>query len=173
MHPLRINCGSGQRPFDQAHGWANVDIQERWKPDYVADWRSMPFEDGSAEMIVAHHVLEHCGCGEADDALKECHRILRPGGSLLVFVPDLRKLAQRWLTRQLDTQLYLTQLYGAYMGDESDRHRWGFDRIRLEITLLEAVEPGVWKDVGDFDWREIPGADLARDWWVLAIEAVK
>jgi ubiquinone/menaquinone biosynthesis C-methylase UbiE len=138
--PLMINAGSGQRPFDQAHGWINVDIQERWNPDVVADWRSMPmFEDGSAEIIVAHHILEHCGCGEANEGIKECWRILEPGGSFLVLVPDLRKLAQRWLTRQLDTQLYLTQLYGAYMGDDADRHAWGFDAQHLGSTLERAA----------------------------------
>src|SRR6185369_1603612 len=57
---LRLNCGSGQRPFGTTGdgAWINIDIQKRWNPDVVADIRSMPmFEDNSAEYIVLHHVM--------------------------------------------------------------------------------------------------------------------
>src|SRR3990167_3044244 len=122
---LRINLGSGQRPFGE--GWTNVDTQARWNPDVVADGASMPmFADASAELIVLHHVLEHFGCGEADAMLRECYRILAPGGSLLVFVPDMYELVRGWNQGKIDTQVFLTNVYGAYMGDEADRHKWGF-----------------------------------------------
>ncbi len=47
-------------------------------------------EDGSRDSVVMVNVLEHI----ADDAeaLRECHRILRPGGHLLIFVPALGML---------------------------------------------------------------------------------
>jgi predicted SAM-dependent methyltransferase len=147
-----------------------VDIQDRWEPDICADFtKGLDLEDGCADIAVLHHVLEHFGCGEAESGLEECYRVLRPGGSLLVFVPDLRRLAQRWMAGMLDTQLFLTQLYGAYMGDEADRHKWGFDREHLLRELM--VRP--WRQVKGFDWRTIEGADLARDWYILAMEAVK
>lgn len=166
---LLLNVGSGQRPFKKP--WINVDVQDRWIPDVVADGSSMPmFEDNSADMVVLHHVLEHSGCGESDSMLKECHRVLKPKGSLLIFVPDLRALAQRWITHQMSDQVYFTNLYGAYMGDEADRHRWGFSRDSLRSTLW-AMER--WSEVLDFNWRKIEGADIARDFWILGVEAIK
>lgn len=168
MSRLLLNCGSGQRPF--AKPWINIDAQERWNPDLVADCASLPYADGSCEMIVLHHVLEHFGCGEGQGLIREAWRLLEPGGSLLVFVPDMRALAQRWLMGLLDTQVYMTNVYGAFMGDIHDRHRWGNDFMSLFEELNTTCK---WRGVRGFDWRPITGASLAKDWWVLAMEAVR
>ena len=166
---LRINCGSGQRPF--AKPFINVDVQAKWNPDVVADGAHMPmFEDGSADVIVLHQTLEHYGCNEGNAMIQECHRILCAGGSLIVSVPDMRELAKAWLRGQMTDQLYFTSVYGAFMGDEADRHRWGWDRAGL-LDYLRGV--AIWTDVKPFDWREIPGASIARDWWINCAEAIK
>ncbi len=163
----RYNLCSGQRPFGKP--FINIDVQEKWNPDIVADCSDLSMIGSeTSDMIVIHHGLEHFGCGEADAMLKECYRMLAPGGSLLVFVPNMRALAQRWLARQIDDQIYFTNLYGAYMGDDADRHRWGFSDVSLWDTLGSS-----WAKIKPFDWREIPGADIARDWWILGMEAVK
>jgi len=164
---LWINRGSGQRPFQKP--WINVDAQERWQPDLVADGADLPYEASSAELVVDHHIWEHEGCGGALALQQEAFRVLRPGGRLLVFVPDLRALGQNWLLGKLDTQVYMTNLYGAYMGDEHDRHRWGY----VAETLRQELEHLQWREIKPFDWRPIVGTNLARDWWVLAIEAVR
>ena len=65
----------------------------------------------------------------------------------------------------------MVNMYGAYQGEESDRHAWGFSREGLRDYLQRTI-PGEGQ-VFDFDWREIPGADIAFDWWVLGLEAVK
>ncbi len=169
---LKINCGSGQRPF-LTGGWINIDKVAHPgmpAPDVLCDGAEMPFPANSASVIVLHQVLEHFGCGEAVGLVKKCHEVLHPGGSLLVFVPDMRALAARWLTGQMTTQLYFTNTYGAYMGHEEDRHRWGFDYQHLWMFLSE-VAP--WRIVAPFDWREIEGMSAARDWWTLAMEGIK
>lgn len=164
---LKLNCGSGQRPF--AKPWVNVDAQARWEPDLVADCASLPYDDGSCDMIVMHHIAEHYGSGEAGGLFQEAYRLLAPGGLLLVFVPDMRALAQRWLMGTLDDETYLINVYGAYMGDEHDRHRFGF----TEATLRKELSRLDWAGVKRFNWRQVEGASLARDWWVLAMECVR
>lgn len=172
---LRLNLCSGQRPFGE--GWTNVDAQERWKPDVVADCSSMPmFADGSAELIVIHHGLEHFGCGEADAMLKECYRILQPGGSLLVFVPDMLALACAMQEGTITDQIYFTNVYGAYMGDEADRHKWGFTRSSLAATLKRhgfLPKSLGWRDWGQRIDHLLRNADVARDWWILGMEGIK
>jgi predicted SAM-dependent methyltransferase len=175
---LALNCGSGQRPFISTPEveWWNWDIQEvdldgkHYTPNLLCDlkdkWQA---EDGSVDYVVLHHVVEHEGCGEALHYQREAHRVLKPGGSLLIFVPDMRALAQRWLLGKLSTQIYLTNVYGAYMGDEHDRHRWGY----TSESLAEEMGKCEWAEVKAFDWRAIPGADLAKDFWILGWEAVK
>lgn len=50
----------------------------------------MPFGDGSFDVILCSHVLEHVARPRA--ALAEIHRVLRPGGCLHVGVPNRRRL---------------------------------------------------------------------------------
>ena len=180
IYGVRLNVGSGQRPFSYDLGkWINVDAQSV-PPDRVPDImcnvgpEPLPFADGSVDMVVLHQCLEHAGCGEATPMLRECWRVLRVGGSMIITVPDMRALAGRWLGGEITDQIYMTNVYGAYMGDDADRHRWGYTWSSLSRYVLEAVEAkGIGEEVREFDWREIPGANIARDWWILGIEAIK
>lgn len=166
---LRLNVGSGQRRFGE--GWVNVDCQPKWEPDVLTDGAHMPmFADASAEYIVLHHVLEHFGCGEGAGLLTECYRILAPGGSLIITVPHVRELVKAWVTERMDTQLFFTNLYGAYHGDEADRHKWGFTADSLHTSLHAAAK---WAKVSLFDFRPITGADIVQAWWILGVEGVK
>lgn len=169
-----LNLGSGQRRFDTAKGWINLDVTVRKPdqiPDIVANGGSLPFSADAFDFVVLHHVLEHFGCGEANGLIREAHRVLRKGGSLYIFVPDLRALAIRWITGRLDTQIYLTNLYGAYQGLEGDRHHWGFDRCYIYDWLRTVAE---WNAV--LILKEPPmleGASIAWDWWILGVEGIK
>lgn len=166
---LGINAGSGQRPFDRGKGWVNVDIEARWEPDIVADWSSLSmFKDASVDVVVAHHTIEHVGCGEAIPFIKESYRILKPGGSLLVFVPDMRALANRFVLREIDDFTFMVNLYGAYMGEEADRHRWGY----TYESLVKLIADGGFTRIKSFDYRAIEGANIAQAWWILGVEAV-
>lgn len=166
---LKLNLCSGQRKFGA--GWTNVDCNPKWEPDVVADGAEMPiFEDQSADIIVIHHGLEHFGLGEADDMIRECWRILAPGGSLIATTPDLDALARAWIARKITDYIYCVQLYGAYMDNEADRHKWNFTSKTLNQTLAGAA---AWTRVKPFDWRQISGADIAKDWYIIGAEAIR
>lgn len=172
---LALNCGSGQRPFqslpDEGVQWVNIDISPRWNPDIVGDWNNLSmFPDGIVDVVVSHHSLEHVGCGEGDGFIREAHRVLKPNGSLIVSVPNMNALAQLWLNGEITEQIYMTNVYGAYMGDEADRHKWGYS----SKGLWSYLKTFPFRDVHAFNWRPIPGADIARDdRWILCLEAVK
>ena len=51
-----------------------------------ADARAMPLADACVDMVVSFETIEHFDC--QDDFLREIHRVLRPGGRLLVSTPD-------------------------------------------------------------------------------------
>jgi predicted SAM-dependent methyltransferase len=171
-----INLGSGQRPFEKP--FINIDIQPEItvdgviiKPDIIADLaKPLPFGDNSVDLAVAHQVLEHLDAyREGQDFIKEVYRFLKPGGSFIVTVPDLRALANKWLTGQISDYIYMTNLYGAWMGSEYDRHKHGYCWEELCGKLMCAG----WRTIKGFDGRVIAGADIAQDWWILAVEAVK
>lgn len=179
MSGLRLNIGSGQRPFDQSHGWINIDCISRppdQVPDVICDVGAdpLPYPDGSVGVCVLHQVYEHFGLGEGHGIIRECHRVLRKDGSLIVTVPDMRALAQRWLLGQLEDYLYMVNVYGAYQGQPGDRHKWGYHDVSLMKDLNAALgDLDRWTSVRPFDFRPIPGADIARDWWIIGMESVK
>jgi predicted SAM-dependent methyltransferase len=69
-----------------------VDIP--WSPDIlIHDVRKpLPFADSSVDAVYASHLLEHLYRDEAERLLKECARVLRPGGAVRIVVPDLRAI---------------------------------------------------------------------------------
>jgi ubiquinone/menaquinone biosynthesis C-methylase UbiE len=58
------------------------------------NWRTLPFRDGTFDAIVASSILEYLN--EPVVVLRECSRVLQPGGMLLCTIPDLRHPV-RWL----------------------------------------------------------------------------
>ena len=174
MSQLGLNVGSGQRRFTTTPECTWVNIDSQWKdghePDIQCDGANLSmYEDEEVDYFVLHHVLEHFGCGEGAALIREANRVLKPDGSLLVFVPDLRALCVRWMNGW-DTQLFMTNLYGAYMGSEDDRHKWGYDYPHLYEFLHKSAK---WQMVRPWVWKQIPGASIARDWWILGMEAIK
>ena len=172
---IGVNAGSGQRPFTSTPEcqWINVDKLARPDmptPDIVCDAAKIPMEDGALDYFVLHHTFEHAGLGEGDGMIREAHRLLKSGGALIVCVPDLRALATGWLQGKIDTITYAINLYGAYMGNDEDRHKFGYDYPLLYKCLDSAAK---WGSICPFDWREIPGASIAHDWWILGVECKK
>lgn len=76
---------------------AQLDIP--WSPEIlVHDVRKgLPFEQDSLDVIYASHFLEHLYFVEAQRLLKECYRVLRPGGIIRMVVPDLRAIIFEYL----------------------------------------------------------------------------
>jgi predicted SAM-dependent methyltransferase len=170
-----LNVGSGQRPFTSTPEveWCNVDKiahEGMPAPDLIADGANLPFEDGSVDYFVLNHVYEHFGLGEADSLVKEAFRVLCPGGSLIITVPDMRELAVAYLSKRLDNITYAITLSGAYMGHEEDRHKFCYDRELLTDCLSKASQ---WREVKPFDWRLIPGSSIPMDYWILGVECLK
>jgi SAM-dependent methyltransferase len=65
----------------------------RWLP-LEPGWQALPFEAGRLDAVIAASVLEY-----ADDPpaiLRECARVLRPGGTVICTVPDVTHPV-RWL----------------------------------------------------------------------------
>jgi predicted SAM-dependent methyltransferase len=51
--------------------------------------RRIPAPDASAEVAYSSHMIEHLNRWQALELLRECRRVLRPGGLLRIVTPDL------------------------------------------------------------------------------------
>ena len=82
---LRLQLGCGPRV---KKGWVNVDLAPG--ADLQLDLREpLPFDDGTFELIYAEHFVEHVDYpNTVGQLLKECYRVLEPGGRVSLVVPD-------------------------------------------------------------------------------------
>ena len=102
-----VNLGCGNRLHPE---WINIDIASSSPQVIVHDLRrGIPLPDVSCEVVYLSHVLEHFRRGDALTLVRECYRVMRPGGILRVAVPDLETICQ----------LYLTKLQAVLSGDSS------------------------------------------------------
>jgi predicted SAM-dependent methyltransferase len=87
------------------HAIANFDTVEM-EPGadatFVARWgfERLPIKDAQYDFVFASHVLEHIPWNRTLDALREARRILKPGGSLEVWVPDFAYIVECYRQRK-------------------------------------------------------------------------
>jgi Uncharacterized protein conserved in bacteria len=67
---------------------SNLDAEPQYVDHELIVDGPMPFEKDSFDGCLASHILEHFSCNDAVDVLRDCRRILKPGGLLIVSVPD-------------------------------------------------------------------------------------
>lgn len=85
----RLNWGCGEHPEP---GWLNSDIKNVPGIDIVADVRTgLPLETGSIAYITSIHALPELPYPDLIPALRELHRVLKPGGALRLALPDLER----------------------------------------------------------------------------------
>jgi SAM-dependent methyltransferase len=97
---LLVNVGCGPRGLD---GWVNIDCARAPGVTCVRDCRTaLPLAAESARGIFTEHFLEHLDYyEEAPKFLEECRRVLRPGGTLRVIVPDGAKYLEAYCSGDL------------------------------------------------------------------------
>jgi SAM-dependent methyltransferase len=122
---ININLGCGR---NIAPGWINYDVSlKMWllrnkvlkrllfffklisKNDFETKWPSnvikrdirkgLPHSNNSVDHIYCSHVLEHLSFEDARKVLKECHRVLKPGGCIRIVIPDLKVFAKKYLEK--------------------------------------------------------------------------
>jgi predicted SAM-dependent methyltransferase len=140
MKPLNLHIG-GKEPHPD---WKILDVEPRPEVDYIADASDLSqFESDSVEAIYASHVLEHFHYrlnNELLNTLREWHRVLKPGGKLLISVPDLKILCWLYLHPNLvfvERHHLMSILFGGQT-NMYDVHKVGFDFDILAIYLEEA-----------------------------------
>jgi len=80
-----INLGSG--PF-LVPGCINIDFFGVPGIEYGADLRRpLKVADSTADGIFSEHTIEHLTYAESGRLLRECHRIMKPGGVIRIVLP--------------------------------------------------------------------------------------
>ena len=85
--PRRLNWGCGSHA---APGWINSDVRPKPGVDLVADIRQgLPLADDCLDYAVSVHALPEIPYPQLIPVLTELGRVLKPGGTLRLVLPDL------------------------------------------------------------------------------------
>lgn len=171
-------------------GYLNIDI---FPPaDVIFDVREgIPLKDKSVSFIFNEHFLEHIDYPTSvKKFIKECLRILRPGGKLIIGVPDGGNAIKKYIRR--DKTFFKTMLetwyrdrnnlkdFNTYIDlinyifrDQDDNntftpHLWSYDLEKLKSLLCEAGFSKVNK------WKfDSTIAREKRKWASIYVEGIK
>jgi predicted SAM-dependent methyltransferase len=109
---LILNAGCGPEGiampgFLAKHVEVRLDCDPGVHPDILASIVAMPMlKDETFDALYSSHTLEHLYRHEAAMALREFARVLKPGGEVHLYVPDLQSIAVALAQDQLDDGLY-------------------------------------------------------------------
>src|SRR5262245_62410682 len=146
-HSVRkLQLGAGG---NDATGWLNTDIVPIRDEVYLDATQRYPFPDGSFQYVFSEHMIQSVPWEGGVAMLKECYRVLAPGGKLRVVTPNLAKFVQL-LTENPDAEMQQfiaaklritgwpeTPVTGAYIFNRQS-HDWGpflYDPAALRKTL--------------------------------------
>jgi len=146
---LEVGCGSGQMLSEMAAlGWEVAGVEtdpaavraarERGLEVHAGDLEAAAFPDASFDLVLLMHVIEHVP--DSRDLLCDCHRVLRPGGRLVVATPSAesrghRRFGRHW--RALEPPRHLT-LFGP-RGLLALAREAGFPDAQVRTTIRGAA----------------------------------
>lgn len=104
---VKLNLGSFTTMYH--NGWVNVDAIDVSQFAAASAYQflhhdvrqGLPYGTESVDMIYTSHMLEHLTAAEGQSVLKECRRVLKPGGVMRVLVPDAGLLTRLYHEGQL------------------------------------------------------------------------
>lgn len=167
---IKLNLGCGLNVVD---GWINVDYALGAKfvkfpffsrlnkkfGFFTLDWsdqiyiydlrKKFPWKDNVVDVVYSSHTLEHFTRVEGYNFLKECHRVLRSGGTLRIIVPDLSCLVKDYSDGKIRADIFLERLGVLYKSNDnllnnvliyfiSFPHKCMYDALTL-LTILKNI----------------------------------
>lgn len=186
----KLNLGSGGHIL---FGWDNLDLHGR---AIHCDLRKpLPYANASVSFVFSEHFIEHLDEVDGFNLMKECFRVLVPGGKLRFSCPDLKQYVEAYLDWAADSKpekekfsngvnfinyAMLGEAQGGIkylspIGISFDHgHRYYYDENEMRRKLLAAgfqnVERCSWKESTTPELRNLEWRRPMRD---LIVEATK
>lgn len=82
---MKLNLGCGHVLLSGE--WVNVDSNSATGCDVTTNAPPLPFGDETVDGILASHFIEHVATEKKIELFNECWRVLKPGGTMEIYVP--------------------------------------------------------------------------------------
>lgn len=107
---LKLNLGAGGIEYP---GYLSVDLYDK-RANILMDITKLDFDDNSVVEILASHVFEHLNPYHVQRILTDWNRVLKPGGKLIMEMPDIEALCERFTKATSMAERYgiLNAVYG-------------------------------------------------------------
>ena len=153
----------------KCQGWEILNTNPAPYVDHVCNANDLSrFENDTFEQIYASHVLEHFDYkDELPRTLIEWHRVLVPGGTVLLSVPDLDILSSLLLEKDrlsIDDRFFVMRMiFGGHV-DTFDYHLVGLNQDFLEsflhasgyVNIRRVNTFGLFSDTSSMTFRGVP-----------------
>ena len=94
MSGIWLNIGCGKKHLS---GFVNMDIAQPYDKKLDAR-KGLPYSDHAVDGVYSEHFFEHLTQAEGLGFLRECRRVLKPGGAVRIAMPDLDELVNRYIS---------------------------------------------------------------------------
>ena len=145
---MKLHLGCGTTRLDD---YINCDLLAGPAVDVVTPACPLPFESASVDEVLSEHMIEHLTYYQFNRAMAEWHRVLKPGGILVIECPDLLEVCRVFVEsneygRYQSSGGYwpvIAQIYGHQRGkneaeEMSQVHKSGYTKEHL-IEVLSGV----------------------------------
>ena len=162
----KLQLGTSNSPMV---GWLNTDVlPTSRKVAYLDATRRFPFNNDVFDYVYSEHVIEHIEHERAVFMLRECFRVLKPGGKIRISTPDLKvytglhskeKTASQkfyidWVIQNLMPEVdYCEEVFLINNAFRAWGHQFLYDRETLRLTMarigfedIKYYQPGVSDD---------------------------
>ena len=127
---IKLNMGSGGVEIP---GYVSVDKCDR-RAKILSDVFDLKIPDNTVEEIIASHLLEHINPYRVVELLKKWNAMLKPGGKLIIEVPDIEQMCNEFVTGDKQARYgVLNAMYAPVnttdvgaVSDITSPHLWGW-----------------------------------------------
>tara|TARA_A100001015_G_scaffold321052_1_gene449860 strand:- start:847 stop:1668 length:822 start_codon:yes stop_codon:yes gene_type:complete len=151
MKFLNIACGNS---LINSEFWTNIDFTSNDKSvkrmNVLSD---LPYDNDSFDVIYTSHFLEHIPREDLSSFLKECLRLLKPGGMIRIVMPDLEFLIKEYFFQIENNDIEKLEFLSLLIFDQCVRNKRGglLKKYLYDLSLSnnDSLKKYVFELVGD------------------------
>jgi glycosyltransferase involved in cell wall biosynthesis/predicted SAM-dependent methyltransferase len=157
-YKLNLGCGPTILP-----GWDNLDLEPHPGARFWDATEGIPAQSESVGLVYCEHFIEHLDLAVGLRLLRECHRVLAPGGLLRLSTPNLQYLVEEYSQQNTRAWADLGWVPQTSCDLVNEGMRlWGHQYLFDEPKLRDCVLRAGFRTVISVPWRQSTVPELVE-----------